>query len=101
MLKVTERARKKLEAALHRMTKDPNQAIRMIPSSSMDKDVEFVLDERTVADHIVAGEDGDALLLIGEDWGSDLDGMVLDYARGPDGSQFVMLEDEFHSSSSP
>ena len=94
MFRVTKSAKKKLEAFLNRTTRDPETALRMIPSSSMDKDVEFVLDEWADGDHVIEGGDGDMLLLIGSDWSSDLDGMVLDYVRDPNGNRFVILEDD-------
>jgi Fe-S cluster assembly iron-binding protein IscA len=91
---VTKAAQRKLEAFLNRATRDPETALRMIPSSSMEKDVEFVLDERDHSDLVIEDEDGDMLLLIEEDWAADLDGMVLDYLKGSERSGFILTDDE-------
>jgi Fe-S cluster assembly iron-binding protein IscA len=89
---VTKAAKRKLESFLNKTTHHSDTALRMVPSSSMDKDVEFVLDEREASDQVIEGEDGDLLLLIGEDWDSDLDELVLDYRRDSDGARFVIEE---------
>jgi Fe-S cluster assembly iron-binding protein IscA len=91
---VTKAAQRKLEAFLNRATRDPKTALRMIPSSSMEKDVEFVLDERDYGDLVIEDEDGDMLLLIGEDWGTELEGMVLDYIKDSGGSGFVITDED-------
>jgi len=88
MLTVTANAKEKLKEALQEQTTDLEVAIRIIPSPSMQNQLQLVLDKEREGDQVVEGEGGTKVLLIGSDLAPALEGVVIDYQETPQGTGF-------------
>ncbi len=91
MLTVTATAKDKFKEALEAQTKNPEIAIRVVPSSSNPKQLELVLDKEKEGDQVVRTEGDKKVLLIGADLVSELEKTVIDYKETPKGKRFTIM----------
>ena len=93
MLRVTVKAKEKLEEALlEEQITDPEVAMRVFASPSNPGKYGFTLNKEKEGDHIVQSEEGKKVLFIQADLAQELDGMVLDYKVTPQGEGFTLLK---------
>jgi Fe-S cluster assembly iron-binding protein IscA len=93
MLSVTTLAKEKLKEALKNEKTDDDTCIRIASSSTTPGGIGFILDKEKQGDKIIKDEDGESLLLLGDEIVPVLTGMVLDYKNmGDKGMQFTITE---------
>jgi len=90
MVTVTAKAKEKLREVLQGRATDPEEAMRVISSPLNPEQLEFVLDKKKEADHVVESEDGRKLLLIGPLLAPVLEEKVIDYQETPQGVGFTI-----------
>ena len=79
MLVVTEAVKVKFKETLIERSKDPEEIIRAIISTSDPNKIEFVLSKEEEGDQVIKSEEGEKILVIGSNLAPTLEGMVLDY----------------------
>ena len=87
MLTVTAQAAGKLKEAIQAQTKDPEVAIRLVPSSSSPNQLDMTLDKEKEGDQVVESE-GAKVLFVSPELTQALEGMVVDCQETPQGVQF-------------
>jgi len=90
MLRVTVKARGKLEESLKEYTNDPEVAMRVLASPSTPRKYGFTLDKEREGDHVVESDGGKKILFIQADLAQELEGMVLDHQVTPRGEGFTL-----------
>ena len=88
-LTVTPPAKKKLEENLLKAKKD-DRCIRLIHSPTNPNGLKFAFDRIREGDQIVETDEGKKVLLIGQDIGKSIEGMIIDVQETPNGSKFVI-----------
>ena len=79
MISVTPLAKDKMKTALQARKDDETTLIRLARSSDDPQKLGFTLDTEKRGDQVIRDNKGEKLLLIGEDIGPTLVGLVLDY----------------------
>jgi Fe-S cluster assembly iron-binding protein IscA len=93
MLTVTTNAKERLKEAL-RHTRNPETAIRIVPTPSEPKRLQLVFDKEKEGDQVVATENGKKLLLIGPDLAPVLEEMVVDCQETPEGEALTISKSD-------
>jgi Fe-S cluster assembly iron-binding protein IscA len=92
MLSVTSSAKEKLKDDLHEAREDEMSLVRIAHSSQDPQKLGFTLDLEKEGDHVITDDEGEKLLLIGEDIGPTLTGLVLDYGDTEEGLRFTITQ---------
>jgi Fe-S cluster assembly iron-binding protein IscA len=90
MLTVTSSAKDILKEDLQRQRDDEETLIRIARSSSDPQQVGLLLDKEKEGDHVIADNEGDKLLLIGQDMGNILTEKTLDYKDTDQGMRLTL-----------
>jgi Fe-S cluster assembly iron-binding protein IscA len=90
MLSVTSSAKRKLKGFLRNLDSRDEVLIRIAGRSSNPAGIGFTLDKEKEGDRIVLDDDGEELLLIGDDLAPFLSGMVLDYDARANSTRFTI-----------
>ena len=89
MLIVTSLAKEKLRnALLEEQISDPEVIFRITPVHSMPNRLGIALDKENKNDRVVKSKEGMKVLLIETNLAQELEGMVLDYRKTPQGEGF-------------
>lgn len=92
MLTVTAFAKEKIKARLQGMKTDPEVMIRLIPSPVNQGKWKMILDKEKEEDHVVKCEEGIKVLLIGADLAPELEKMIIDFRKTPEGTGFAIYK---------
>jgi Fe-S cluster assembly iron-binding protein IscA len=92
MLSVTSLAKEKMKYALQAESKDEESLIRITRSSDPPHELGFLIDTEKEGDQVIYDNEGEKLLLIGEDIGPVLVGLVLDYRDTGQGMRFTITQ---------
>ena len=87
---VTRVAKKELKKILEKQKMKPEYLLRITLSSSNPDQFEFIMDVQKEGDHVIKDNNGDKILLIGQDIVPELEGMVIDYRDNSEHSGFVV-----------
>jgi Fe-S cluster assembly iron-binding protein IscA len=94
MLSVTFSAKEKLKANLQNEKKDEESLMRLGRSSTDPQQLGFLLDKEKEGDQVIMDNDGERLLLIGQDVAPVVDGLVLDYRETTQGTAFTIARSQ-------
>lgn len=92
MISITSLAKDKMRAALQAEKKDETSLIRLARSSDDPQKLGFLFDKEKEGDQVIRDNKGEKLLLIGEDIGPTLVGLVLDYRDSGQGMRFTITQ---------
>ena len=90
MLRVTAKAKEKLEESLQESTKDPEIAMRVLASPSKPGKYGFTWDKEREGDQVVESEGGRKVLFIQADLATKLEGIVFDHQETSQGTGFTL-----------
>ena len=90
MLTVTSTAKEKFTEILQERETDPDVAIRVIASPSVENKFDLILDRKKEGDQVIENEEGKNILLIGAKVASALEGKTVDYNEKPQGAGFTI-----------
>jgi Fe-S cluster assembly iron-binding protein IscA len=92
MLTITTTAKERLKESLQSETKDPEVAVRIMPSDTEVNRLKLVFDKEREGDQVVKDEEDKKILLINANLVPAVEGMVFDYQKPPQGSGFTISE---------
>jgi Fe-S cluster assembly iron-binding protein IscA len=92
MLSVTSLAKEKMKQALQTEKEDEESLIRITRSSDPPQALGFLIDTEKEGDQVIRDNEGEKLLLIGEEIGPTLVGLVLDYRDTGQGMRFIITQ---------
>jgi Fe-S cluster assembly iron-binding protein IscA len=92
MLSVTSLAKEKMRHALQAKQEDEDSLIRITRSSDPPHALGFLIDTEKEGDEVIRDSEGEKLLLIGEEIGPTLAGLVLDYRDTDQGMRFTITQ---------
>ena len=90
MFLVTTSAKQRLKEGLQKERSDEETLIRIGPSASMPGKLSFFLDKEKPGDTVVGDDEGERLLLIGQDLAPILDNVILDFGKMREGEKFTL-----------
>jgi Fe-S cluster assembly iron-binding protein IscA len=92
MLSITSLAKEKMKHALENEKEDEESLIRITRSSDSPHALGFLIDTEKEGDQVIRDNEGEKLLLIGEEIGPTLVGLVLDYRDSGQGMRFTITQ---------
>jgi Fe-S cluster assembly iron-binding protein IscA len=92
MLSVTSLAKEKMKYALENEKEDEESLIRITRSSDESQTLGFIIDTEKEGDQVIRDDEGEKLLLIGDEIGPTLVGLVLDYRDTGQGMRFTITQ---------
>jgi Fe-S cluster assembly iron-binding protein IscA len=92
MLSVTSLAKEKMKHALQAEKENEESLIRIARSSEPPYALGFLIDTEKEGDQVIRDNEGEKLLLIGEEIGTTLVGLVLDYRDTGQGMRFTITQ---------
>jgi Fe-S cluster assembly iron-binding protein IscA len=92
MLSATSSAKEKLREDLYEARQNEETLLRITPSSNAPQELGFLLDVEKEGDQVITDNDGEKLLLIGEEIAHILSGSVLDYGDTGEGLRFSITQ---------
>ena len=87
---VTPVAKKELKILIEKQKMKQEYLLRITLSPSNPDQFEFIMDVQKEGDHVIKDNNGDKILLIGQDVVPELEGMVIDYRDNSEHSGFVV-----------
>lgn len=92
MLKVTKKAKIKLQEALELRNKKSEITFRMVATPSTPQGLKITLDKERKGDQIVESDEGITVLLVEPRLAKDLEGKLFDYKETAEGAGFTLSD---------